>query len=93
LGVSVHNSVLDVESVDLAQCTSGRSIRGDELSDNGECLGSINRRSWAVEGSVTHAVRVEITPIGVAKRFVSGSNSAIRSAAASLLSDGTRMAL
>ena len=91
LGVGVNNAVLDVKSFDRAQSAGGSSVRGDELSDDGEQLGGINSHSLAKEGRVAHAVGVEVTPISITDRRISGSDSAISPGTSSLLSNRARM--
>lgn len=67
------NTVLDVVTLDLVQVTVGSSIVSQELGDNGERLGGVDSHARAVEGGVTHTVRVEITSIGISWSSVTRS--------------------
>ena len=70
-------SVLDVESTDLGQDATGSLGIGDELSDDGEWAGGVDRllRSLAVEGSVAVAEGVYFAAVLVADavEFVGGA--------------------
>lgn len=62
LGFRVGNDLaaLNVETFDFRQRAA------DELRDDSEGLGGVDCQALAVEGSVTHAVAVEIASIGIA---------------------------
>lgn len=65
LGVGDDYSVLDVESLDLAQSAAVGSIGSDELRDDSHLGVGVDDLSGAEEASVAHAVWVEVTSIGV----------------------------
>ena len=59
-------AALDVDTADFAERAARGVVAGQELSDNGHLLGAVDGLSFAPEGLVTHAVRVEIASILVA---------------------------
>lgn len=61
---------MDVEAADLGQSPGVGAIGGDELGDDTEDLAGINGQTLAVKGSVSHAVRVEIASVRIAKSAV-----------------------
>lgn len=61
---------MDVEAADLGQRAGVGTIGSDELGDDAEDLAGINGQTLAVEGSVSHAVRVEIASVRIAKSAV-----------------------
>jgi hypothetical protein len=72
VGVGDDNTVLDVETADLAESTAGGSGSSQELSDDGEWLGGIDGHARAIEVRDTIAVRVEI-----ATALVANTSSAV----------------
>jgi len=65
LGVGDDFSALDVETFDFGEGAA------DELSYNSKYTAGIDCLSLAVERSVAHSVRVEITSIGIASTCIS----------------------
>lgn len=60
------NAVLDVVTSDLGEGTGGSAVVSDELSHDGEGLGSVDGLAGAIEVSDTETVRVEVTSVRVA---------------------------
>jgi hypothetical protein len=81
-------AVLDVEATDFGEGARSGVVVGDELGDDGEFGGSVDRLASAVEGSVTHTEGVEVTTIGIANTIVTGGDGAVFAGAASLAGDG-----
>lgn len=69
--VSKDNAVLDVEAANRLEGSGGGVIRSDELGDNCDLLVGVDLLARAEEGSVAHAVRVEVTSILVTDASVS----------------------
>jgi hypothetical protein len=66
LGVLDDLAVLDVETANLLEGAVSGSVAGNELGDDGEFGLGVYGHAFTVEGSVTHAVRVEVASILVA---------------------------
>jgi len=73
--VGDDDAVLDVEAVDLVESASGSATVGEELGDDGEFGVGVDNLSWAIEGSVAIAVRVEIATIGIADSVITAGAS------------------
>ncbi len=72
LRVLVDLAVLDVNATDLGERASGGAVRGDELCDDGHLLLSVEGSARAKEGFVTHAIGIEVAPIGGRRHRRSG---------------------
>jgi len=91
LGVLNDLAVLDVDAADLLEGSRGGTGVGEELSDDGELLGGVDGLSGAVEGRITHAVRVEVAAIGVADGGVAVGGTAGSTLAARLRTSRARV--
>jgi hypothetical protein len=70
LGVLDDLAVLDVETANLFEGAVSGSVAGDELGDDGEFGLGVHGQTFTIEGSVTHAVRVEVASVFVADSTV-----------------------
>ena len=84
LGVLEDLTILNVQATDFTEGSGGAVVVGQELSDNCEFFGGVDCLPFSIEGGVTHAERVEIATVGIAKAVVSTINSAVLAAAAGL---------
>ena len=91
--VGDDNIILDVESSDFTESAGGCAVSSDELGDDGEGLGGVDGFASSVEVESTHTVGVEIASISITNRRVSGTNTAIGTAATSLLGDRAGMTI
>lgn len=71
LGVGDDPSILDVESLDLAQSSGVGASVGEELSDDSEDRVCVDSHTWAVERPVALAIRVEIASVRIGNASVS----------------------
>src|SRR5699024_778111 len=71
-------AVLNVESTNLGELTTGRTVRGDELGYHGDDLVRVHRFARPEERVVTHSVGVVLTTI-----WITSSRIAVRSRATS----------
>ncbi len=66
-GVGDDDAILDVESADLGPSSGSCIAIGNELGNDSELRAGIDGQALSVEVGRTHAVRVEIASISVAK--------------------------
>lgn len=89
-GIGDHDAVLDVEAFDFADCSGCCAVVGEVLGDDCEDAIGVDFLAWAIEASIAHAVRVEITSIGIAGSAVAvgGCGASAGIACAHGLGDG-----
>jgi len=86
VGILNDNSVLNIDSLDLAESTGAGSVVGNKLCNNGEEFGGVDGLSRTVERLVAEAEGVEVAPVLVADTIISvvGIVTAVIASATSL---------